>query len=400
MKTILIHIAIRLGFVAIVFIGFNFIYQKEFYASDVQKYSRVKNRIDSAFHNGDIVYLGESSNTSYNPWTDTLKESISDFLQLYIPSQKVEAVTHESYHPGLFKQMLNLQPNIHLPWEFMASHDDQTIILGVNIRTCGPTAVFSGNEASNQQEALFYSKRPSLLTRLFLSLKYYDHRDALEMERLKFQWWRSVDISGKHLSNIGQDYYISNKYKTVKTWIDALASDQRPELPVQVKNMADAYVKEFAFLLDDDNVRVQDLKEIVSICNKLSLRLIFHILPPNKQHANALFNHCELIQYLDYNYLFLKKRFSEWGVTVVDNYNLPEANEKVSRFTDQWYPTEHYDATIRKAIAKSLVSVIEGQNSRTLKEVFPTRNNEPNFNIKMPYSDSLIGVWKQVKWLK
>jgi hypothetical protein len=281
----------------------------------------------------------------------------------------------------------------------MAMNHDHTIVLGVNIRTCGPTAVFSGNEASNQQEALFYSKRPSLLTRLFLSLKYYDHRDALEMERLKFQWWRSVDISGKHLSNIGQDYYISNKYKTVKTWIDDLASDQRPELPVQVKNMADAYVKEFAFLLDDDNVRVQDLKEIVAICNKLSLKLIFHILPPNKQHANALFNHCELIQYLDYNYLFLKKRFSEWGVTVVDNYNLPEANEKISRFTDQWYPTEHYDATIRKAIAKSLVPIIEGQKSQ-IKDVFPPRNNEPNFNIKMPYSDSLISVWKQVKWLK
>ena len=398
MKTIIKNVVSRLIVVLVILIGFNVLYKKEFYDADVQKYSRVKNRIDSAFHNGDIVYLGESSNTSYNPWTDTLKQSISDFLQLYIPSQKVEAVTHESYHPGLFKQMLNLQPNNHRPWEFMAINNDQTIILGVNIRTCGPTAVFSGNEASNQQEALFYSKRPSLLTRLFLSLKYYDHRDALEMERLKFQWWRLVDISGD--GNVGDTFHISNKYKTVKTWIDDLASDQRPELPVQVKNMADAYVKEFAFLLDDNNVRVQDLKEIVEICNKLSVKLIFHILPPNKQHANALFNQGELIQYLNYNYLFLKKRFAEWGVTVVDNYNLPEANEKVSRFTDQWYPTEHYDAAIRKAIAKSLVNVIEGQNSRTIKEVFPTRNNEPNFNIKMPYSDSLIGVWKQVKWLK
>ena len=397
MKTIIKNVVSRLIVVLVILIGFNVLYKKEFYDADVQKYSRVKNRIDSAFKNGEIIYLGESSNTSYNPWTDTLKQSISDFLQLYIPSQKVEAVTHESYHPGLFRQMLNLQPNNHRPWEFMAINNDQTIILGVNIRTCGPTAVFSGNEASNQQEALFYSKRPSLLTRLFLSLKYYDHRDALEMERLKFQWWRLVDISGD--GNVGDTFHISNKYKTVKTWIDDLASDQRPELPVQVKNMADAYVKEFAFLLDDNNVRVQDLKEIVEICNKLSLNLIFHILPPNKQHAEGLFGN-QLKQYLDYNYSFLKKRFAEWGVTVVDNYNLPEANEKVSRFTDQWYPTEHYDAAIRKAIAKSLVNVIEGQNSRTIKEVFPTRNNEPNFNIKMPYSDSLIGVWKQVKWLK
>jgi len=227
-----------------------------------------------------------------------------------------------------------------------------------------------------------------------MSLKYYDHRDALEMERLKFQWWRSVDISGD--GSVGDTFRISNKYKTVKRWIDDLASDQRQELPLQVKNMADAYVKEFAFLLDDDNVRVQDLKEIVEICNKLSVKLIFHILPPNIHHTEGLFGN-QLKQYLDYNYSFLKKRFANWGVTVVDNYNLPEANEKISRFTDQWYPTEHYDAAIRKAIAKSLVSVIEGQNSRTSIEVFPTRNNEPNFNIKMPYSDSLIGVWRELK---
>jgi len=398
MKTIIKNVVSRLIVVLFILVGFNVLYQKEFYSTDVQKYSRVKNRIDSSFQYGDIVYLGESSNTSFNPWTDTLKESISDFLQSYIPNRRIEAVTHESYHPGLFKQMLKLHPNNRGPFEFMAMHRDQTIILGVNIRTCGPTAMFSGNEASNQQEALFYSKRPSLLTRLFLSLKYYDHRDALEMERLKFQWWRSVDISGKYLSNIGQDYYISNKFNTVKNWIDELAGDQRPELPAQVKNMADAYVKEFAFLLDDNNIRVQDLKEIVEQCKALNIRLIFHILPPNKQHANALFNHCELIQYIDYNYLFLKKRFTEWGVTVVDNYNLPEANEKVSRFTDQWYPTEHYDGTMRKAIAKSLVKAIEGNNKSQGKGVFPKRNNEPNFNIKMPYSDSLISVWKGHKY--
>ena len=396
MKTIIKNVVSRLILVLVILIGFNVLYKKEFYDADVQKYSRVKNRIDSAFQYGDIVYLGESSNTSYNPWTDTLKESISDFLQLYLPGKRIEAVTHESYHPGLFRQMLNLHPNNRGLFEFMAPNDDITIVLGVNIRTCGPTAVFSGNEASNQQEALFYSKRPSLLTRLFMSLKYYDHRDALEMERLKFQWWRSVDISGE--GSVSDTFRISNKYETAKRWIDDLASDQRPELPVQVKNMADAYVKEFAFLLDDNNVRVQDLKEIVEICNKLSVNLIFHILPPNIHHAEGLFGN-QLKQYLDYNYSFLKKRFANWGVTVVDNYNLPEANEKLSRFTDQWYPTEHYDGAIRKAIAKSLVPIIEGQKSQ-LKDVFPSRNNEPNFNIKMPYSDSLIGVWKQAKGLK
>jgi hypothetical protein len=127
MKTIIKNVVSRLIVVFVILIGFNVLYKKEFHDADVQKYSRVKNRIDSAFQYGDIVYLGESSNTSYNPWTDTLKESISDFLQLYLPGKRIEAVTHESYHPGLFRQMLNLHPNNRGLFEFMARHQDQTL---------------------------------------------------------------------------------------------------------------------------------------------------------------------------------------------------------------------------------------------------------------------------------
>ena len=149
----------------------NLVYTETLYPLDIQKYSRVRNRIDSAFKEGDIIYLGESSNSSFNPWPDTLNQKISDYLDLYLSDRQVESITHEGYHPGLFKEMLNLLPD---------ECENKLVVLGVNIRTCGPSAIYSSNEASNQREALFYSRRPALLTRTFMGLHYYDNRDAKE----------------------------------------------------------------------------------------------------------------------------------------------------------------------------------------------------------------------------
>ena len=101
---------LRLLIGAVLFFVLNFIYEKTLYKEDLKQYSPVKTQIDTAFNTGDIIYLGESSNTSFNPWTDTLNQSISDFLQLYIPNKKVKAVTHPAYHPGLFLKMLELLP--------------------------------------------------------------------------------------------------------------------------------------------------------------------------------------------------------------------------------------------------------------------------------------------------
>ncbi len=73
----------------------NLVYTETLYPHDIQKYSRVRNRIDSAFKEGDIIYLGESSNSSFNPWTDTLNQKISDYLNLYLSDRQVESITHE-----------------------------------------------------------------------------------------------------------------------------------------------------------------------------------------------------------------------------------------------------------------------------------------------------------------
>lgn len=386
---------LRLLIGAVLFFVLNFIYEKTLYKEDLKQYSSVKTQIDTAFNTGDIIYLGESSNTSFNPWTDTLNQSISDFLQLYIPNKKVKAVTHPAYHPGLFLKMLELLPE--------GDVSKKVIVLGVNMRTCGPSAMFSGNEASNQQEAVFYSKRYPLLSRIFMGLHFYDNRSGLEMERLKFQWWRTQDLSSV------------SSYNTALSWMESVISKMdidriEPTLRDsfqldQISSMMGAYIKEFAFVLDEKNQRILDLKAIVTHCKKRNVRLIFHILPPNRHHAQMLFGK-ELVQIMDKNHQFLVKQLQEWDAEFIDNYSLREASEKVavpvnyqkyytdfsgSRFTDQWYPTEHYNQTIRQKIAESIAVQAFGV-TRTAIEL--KQNNYPNWNVVMPLSDPQIIKFK------
>ncbi len=387
--------SLRLVVGLFLFFVLNFIYVRTLYTSDLKKYSSVKLQIDSAFQSGDIIYLGESSNTSFNPWTDTLNQSISDFLQLYIPNKKVKAVTHPAYHPGLFLKMLELLPE--------GDVSDKVIVLGVNMRTCGPSAMFSGNEASNQQEAVFYSKRYPLLSRIFMGLHFYDNRGGLEMERLKFQWWRTQDLSS------------ISPYSSALNWMESVNSkmgldrlDQKVKDSFQleqINSMMGAYIKEFAFILDENNPRLKDLKAIVDCCRNQKVRLVFHILPPNRHHAQMLFGN-ELVRVMDRNHQFLVQQLKSWNSEFIDNYSLIEASEKVavpieykdhysdfsgSRFTDQWYPTEHYNQTIRQRIAESIAVRAFGV---TRTAIILKQNNYPNWDVVMPLSDPQILKFK------
>ncbi|MDA0685600.1 MAG: hypothetical protein O3C22_02095 [Bacteroidetes bacterium] len=388
-------LALRFGAFALFALLLNALYTQFLFKGDLQRYSPVKSHIDSAFAEADIVYLGESSNTSFNPWTDTLTESIADFMQLHLdaqlsggaklkgaPGSRIRAVTHASYHPGLFRQMLNLR-----------GERKPLIVVTVNLRTCGPSAEFSGNEASNQQEALFYSTRPALLTRAYLSLHHYDNRSAAEMERLKRQYWRTREL------NQGQ---CEAPFLTTRDWLDNLAASHY-ELDSKVRNMADAYVKEFAFLLDENSARIKDLKAIVEECEKAGLPLLFHLLPPNYAHAEALFggpsDPGNLVQFIDRNREFLLQQFENWGVRCIDNSQLGRGVENQGHhYTDQWYPTEHYDAGIRQAIGQSLALALVEKGSDSLF-MRPAARNRPNPHISMPLADTLLNQWRSARGL-
>ena len=421
MKDIAPKVLLRLAVGVLVFFVANIWYVSSGLRNEERlKFSPVAGKLDSAFLHGDVVYLGESSNTSFNPWTDTFGYSVSEFLQMYLPQNRVRGVSHDGYHVGLFSQMLGLMP------EHWADSSRKTVVITVNMRSFGPSAMFNGNEASNQQEAIFYSHRMALLNRVFVSLHHYDSRDAREMERAKTQWFRTRDLRldnstyGRHygithgdLVSKGEECY---RHNTVKWWLRDL---QRQFAPVsgdadlaRVMPMAEAYLKEFAFLLDEENPRVQALDAIVAKCRQEQVNVVFVLLMPNFDHAHRLFGQ-ELTQLMDYNMDFLRKRFAGWekeykqGDFKVGYVDVPRAYGDWAggqHYTDQWYPTEHVDAHIRQFIAKKTADKIlefqyrdriqTGVTKPMVPEIKPSVNNQPNWNIKMPLADTCLQSWK------
>jgi len=430
MKDIAPKVLLRLAAGVLVFFVANIWYVSSGLRNEERlKFSPVAGKLDSAFLSGDVVYLGESSNTSFNPWTDTFGYSVSEFLQMYLPQNRVRGVSHDGYHVGLFSQMLGLMP------EHWADSSRKTVVITVNMRSFGPSAMFNGNEASNQQEAIFYSHRMALLNRVFVSLHHYDSRDAREMERAKTQWFRTKDLrlnggAGYHYGNThgdgglkpeGEVWYYHN---TVKWWLRDLQRQYAPEFMKQklgpvsgdadlarVMPMAEAYLKEFAFLLDEENPRVQALDAIVEKCKREQVNVVFVLLMPNYDHANRLFGE-ELTQLMDYNMDFLRKRFAGWekeykqGNFNVGYVDVPRAYGDWAggeHYTDQWYPTEHVDAHIRQFIAKKTADKIlefqyrdriqTGVTKPMVPEIKPGVNNQPNWSIKMPMADTCLATW-------
>jgi hypothetical protein len=54
-------------------------------------------------------------------------------------------------------------------------------------------------------------------------------------------------------------------------------------------------------------------------------------------------------------------------------------------YTDQWYPTEHFNAEIRRNIALKVAEKLGKPTS-----INPAANNRPNPAIKQPMADTLL----------
>lgn len=105
MKDIAPKMLLRLLVGVVVFFAANFWYVSSgLYRQERAKFSPMASKLDSAFGNGDVVYLGESSNTSFNPWTDTFGYSVSEFLQMYLPQNRVRGYRTTGIMWGCFRR--------------------------------------------------------------------------------------------------------------------------------------------------------------------------------------------------------------------------------------------------------------------------------------------------------
>ncbi len=356
----------RLLFVALLFVLCNFFYARYFWPDELRQHAPLAMRIEAMADSADVLYFGESSNNSFNPFTDTLTQSMSEFLQGYLPQMRVRDITHSGYHSGMFLALIDLIPT---------TSPLRTVVVTMNLRNCGPAAIHTTLEPYMQKQKVYYSKRWPLLSRLFLSMRYYDNRDSMERERLKFQAWRTWDIRYPG---------VKHTYPTARAWYDAVKYSDEEGVNRRKRILADDYIKAFAFVLDEHNPRIADFDAMVKLAAARGVKLVFNLVPENVEYARLLLGDA-LISQIKYNRDFLVHRYQGRGALVVDNLELARGVE----FTDQFWTTEHVNARVRHACARNLAKAISGRvpQERSLKQ-----NNWPNPAVLQPMADTLLGV--------
>jgi hypothetical protein len=141
---------------------------------------------------------------------------------------------------------------------------------------------------------------------------------------------------------------------TIKTWC-ALPKfvDESGRQNMELRTLADHYIKAYAFQIKEDNPRIAQFDEIIRICREKGITVVLNLLAENVERAEELLGD-PLVYLMRKNRDFLKNRFEGEGVYVVDNL------EKVSNkhFTDQNWTTEHYDQVGRQIIADQVADLL------------------------------------------
>jgi len=360
-------ILIRAGFIAVLFLLANAWYARFIWPDELNQHAPLAGKVKRIADSCDLLYFGESSNTSFNPFTDTLTYSISEFLQQYVSDHRVMDITHSAYHPGMFEALMGLIPE---------NSRVKTVVVTMNLRNCGPAAIHTTLEPYMQKQKVYYSNRMPLLSRIFLSLKFYDRRDSMERERLKLQAWRTDDIRYPGMKH---------QYRNARAWFDVVKyPDETGELR-RKRILADDYIKAFAFVMDEKNPRIASFDAMVALAASRGWKLVFNLVPENMEYARLLLDE-DLVHLIRYNRDFLLQRYHKAGVLVVDNLELAGGQE----FTDQFWTTEHFNGRVRRACAKNLASAIQG--APILVDPPLSQNNWPNPKVLQPMADTLLGL--------
>lgn len=362
----------RLVYIGLLFLGCNFFYSKYLWPVELKKEAPLMIKLTEEAKKSDVIYFGESSNFSFNPYTDTLSYSISEFLQLRFPEKRITHISHSAYHAGLFLSFIKQIPE---------NSRVKTVVVTMNMRTFDEAALHSPLEPFLQKQRVYYSNRPPLMSRLFLTLKYYDNRDSMTHERDKFRAWRTNRIDKKGFQK---------EFKTLRQWMDAPKFGDNKWPPSPKRIITDHYVKAFAFLIDESNPRIAEYDEIVRVCKRKKLNLIFVLLPENVDYARALFGE-DLLAYMFYNRNFLANRYGHMEAMVADAFESVRGVD----FTEQFWTSEHYNQTGRMAVADKISGLLErclhlqAVDIRNIKA-----NYRPDKNSVHVKADTLVGLYK------
>jgi hypothetical protein len=250
-----------------------------------------------------------------------------------IADYKIMSVDTGAIHAGVFRKLIELIP---------VNSKTRKIIVHLNYRSLGIGWIQSRLENAILKEMPFYNNYPAIVCRYLQGLNAYEATSDEERERIMLNYWATKPLPFDPPKN------------TVKTWC---AVEKWANEDVTKRQLADNYIKNFAFTIEEDNPRIVDYDKIVDLCKDKHIELIYVILPENLEEAAYLVDE-DLSQLMIENKNILKQRYLEKGVTVVDCFELLGTEH----FSEKHFPSEHYFEYGRQEIAKRIIEVLRNQD--------------------------------------
>jgi len=322
-------IAKKLILLLLILLTLNWVYKQSEFIAFVDEHADQYLQVDK-IKNCDVIYISASSNFPPENIKETDPRKISQFISDYFPNIQFEAINKPASHAGVYKDLLQLFPE---------NSEAKTFVITMNMRSFGPSWTNSDLETALNESSVFYNKRPALLNRLLISLNAYDNRSTDERNATVQDHWNNDVLPFPPPKN------------TVNNWC---AVEKWGDWKNLKRQLADQFIKQYGFVIDNNNPRVKDFDTICQLAKKRDYKLIFNILAENIETADSLVGK-DLTTLMEQNVEWLVNRYSAKGFEVVNNLHALKA----SNFTDKDFPTEHYDEEGRKIIAKHIASSLK-----------------------------------------
>jgi hypothetical protein len=287
--------------------------------------------MDSLEKINSILYLGESSNFTASD-SDSSKKSISDLISGFNQNYQIATICKGAIHAStykLFVKRINSDSKIN------------TVILTMNLRSFGINWIQSDLETNLSRANIIYSTYPPVFKKICLSFKIYDNQDVFK---------RKYEIKSHYKND--KIELINKPFKSIQDWdkdvYDKGILNKNGIKDQKQTEIACHFIKNYAFVLNENNPRVKDFDDIVSICKAKKIKLIIHLLPENIERANELCG-ADLSNIIKNNAYFLKRRYGKKSYFIDNSSILSD-----TFFIDREWPTEHYIFRGRYNIAFSI----------------------------------------------
>jgi len=343
------NIAIRIIYLVLFLVLSNYIYSNWFFEKDIQEYSPVINRVRSVPNDADIIYIGESSNTTFRD-NDIDKRPISAMIADFFPKLNVYGITKEASHSGIYKILLSKIPK---------ENTLKTLVVTLNLRSFNAQWIYSDLETPLQKSMVLLKPYPPLYNRFMLSFKAYDIKTNREREaQFKKQWVKAELV-----------FPYKFPYKNVKEWDGGVYHsnilDSEGKKDYAKTELSCHFIKAYGFQIDTlTNPRIKDFNDIVELAKKRNWNLVFNLMAENTEKAEKLLGK-DIIYLMKSNRELLKKYYTNKGVLVVDNLTLVKDED----YIDQDWTTEHYAERGRHIIAANVSKAISVFYKKYYKQI-------------------------------